>query len=916
MSTRLFEPGAPDVLYVVDLSSYVLRAYHAIAPLSNPAGEPTHATYGTVTMLERLVRERRPALLAVAMDSGRKTFRKELFEGYKANRPPAPDDLRVQLERCRDFVRAFAIPALQQEGVEADDLIACAVKQAREHGLKVVIVGADKDLMQLVGEDVVLWDTMRDKVYGREEVEARFGVPIAKLRDLLALCGDTSDNIPGVVHVGPKTARDLLLEFDTLEGIYGNLETLSKKKKKLAETLAENREQAFLSQKLVTLREDCAIDFDLERLRYGGRDIPMLRKLYAELGFQRQLNALDTTPEPELVAARSETSARSAIVEVASTPPARLETLLDERALSAAVERARQSRRLVFALEPASAMHATVVAGLAFATEPGTGFYVPLAHRYVGMPAQLAFARAAELFGPFLADASIEKGAHDLKRVEVSLARHGMAFRGARFDAHLASYLLDPEARHDLENLAERELGTTLSSRDELTRRTRTKGIDFDEVPIEQATQHAAGRVEAVLRLWDRLLPRVNDEGLGPLYQDVELPLTSMLAGLELTGVLVDVDRLAVLSRQMHHELERLEKEAHRIAGKPFNVNSPRQLETLLFDELGLKPLKRTKTSRSTDAATLEALAEEHELCRVILEHRQIAKLKGTYVDALPLLVDPKTGRIHTSWEQAVAATGRLSSTDPNLQNIPIRSALGRPIREAFVAPPGHRIVSADYSQIELRVLAHLSEDPVLLDAFRTGQDIHTRTAMEIFEVSESELTREMRTRAKAVNFGVIYGQGDSGLAKSIGISRNEAESFIAAYFRRYEGVRRFMNQTLLNARASETVRSMLGRRRILPDIGSGNRARRLAAERIAMNMPIQGTAADLLKLSMLALREPPTPGTRMVLTVHDELVFEVPEAEVDEAKARIKHAMQNVYPLSVPLVVDVADGPNWNAAK
>ncbi len=454
-----------------------------------------------------------------------------------------------------------------------------------------------------------------------------------------------------------------------------------------------------------------------------------------------------------------------------------------------------------------------------------------------------------------------------------------------------------------------------MTTYDQVTHKSRGHQLAFDEVPLDEATPYAAADADLSLRLMQRLAPRIGDEGLTRVFEEIEVPLSRVLADMEMDGVLVDTTVLGVLGKQVDKDLERLEKEAHRIAGRSFNVNSPRQLETLLFDEVGLKPIKRTKTSRSTDAATLEALADQHELPRVILELRQLAKLKGTYIDTLPKLVHPDTGRIHTSWEQAVAATGRLSSTDPNLQNIPVRTELGRSIRSAFIAPPGCELVSADYSQIELRVLAHLSQDPVLLEAFRTGQDIHTRTAMEIFELSADELTPEHRRRAKAVNFGVIYGQGDSGLAKSLGIARAEASSFIAAYFRRYEGVRRFMDETLEHARAGESVRTLLGRRRLLPDIRSGNRARRLAAERVAMNTPIQGTAADLLKLAMLALSEPVAPGAKMILTVHDELVFEVPEDHVEAAMQRVKQAMEHVYPLDVPLTVEVGHGANWNDA-
>ncbi|MEO8904855.1 MAG: DNA polymerase I [Polyangiaceae bacterium] len=921
--TQLFPAAAPDVLYIVDLSSYVLRAYHAIAPLSSPSGEPTHAVHGTVSMIERLVRQCRPALLAIAMDSGRATFRKEIYDAYKANRPPSPTDLKQQLVRCEQVVRAFNIPIFKQDGVEADDLIASAVRSAAEHNLRTVIVSADKDLMQLVSERTIMWDTMRDRVFGVPEVEERFGVRVDQLRDLLALTGDTSDNIPGVPSVGPKTAKELLVEFDTLQGIYDRIDEL--KKKGLKDKLIEHRQQAFLSQQLVTLKEDCPVLLDLESLRYGGRDSTALRALYAELGFQRQLQALGNEGDAPPAGAGQPVSASGATPSAARTsapaPAAPVGTpeisvLTRQEELVSLAKNLREAAAFSIAVETTTSHSLrSALVGIALTWQPGKAVYLPVGHRYMGCPKQLSLADVKEILGPLLADAGLPKSALDLKRVDVVLGHAGLNFAGYAFDATLAAYLLDPESRNEREALVQRELGVVASSYESLTKKKRGQTLDFDEITVEEASQFVGSTAVFSYHLQQRLEPRLAEEGLDKLLREIELPLAAQLARMEEHGVLVDTAHLAVLGRECEREIQRLEAEAHRIAGRAFNVNSPRQLETILFDELGLKPLRRTKTARSTDADTLEALADEHPLPKVILEIRQVTKLKGTYIDALPLLLNPATGRIHTSWEQAVAATGRLSSTDPNLQNIPIRTELGRKIRQAFVAPPGYVLVSADYSQIELRVLAHLSQDPVLLDAFRTGQDIHTRTALEIFELREEELTREHRTRAKAVNFGVIYGQGDSGLSKSLGIPRAEASSFIAAYFRRYEGVRRFMNETLERARAGEAVRSLLGRRRLLPTIRSANRAERLAAERVAMNMPIQGTAADLLKLAMLALKEPPTPGARMTLSVHDELVFEVPEAEVPEAEAKIKAAMEHVFELAVPLTVEIGHGPNWNAA-
>ncbi|HEX7668883.1 MAG TPA: DNA polymerase I [Polyangiaceae bacterium] len=933
MATPLFEPGALDVLYIVDLSGYVFRAYHAIAPLSAPSGEPTQAVFGTVNMLERLVRQRRPAMLAVAMDSRTATFRKEIYAEYKAHRPPPPPDLSQQMARCRQLVDAFAIPVFQKDGLEADDFIAAAVAQARERHLRVVIVSADKDLMQLVGDDVLMWDTMRDKVFGPPEVLERFGVPTALVRDWLALTGDASDNIPGVPSVGPKTARDLLIQFGSLDGIYENLGKVERKA--LREKLAENQDAARLSKELVTLKTDIEVVFDPEALRYGGRDIPALKALYQELGFSKHLTALDTEPDRPRAVSTTETTGAPPPNATTSEGPVEAQLTLAGVASAAVPGTARELRlvsdlaelesvaaglgaagRFAIAVETntETAVEAAIV-GIAVCGEAGRAFYVPVGHRYVGAPPQLDPSAVRKILGPLLEDASLPKATHDAKRLTVALTENGYSVAGVAFDTFLAGYLLDPETPHDLSALSANHLGVSAPSPRTLVPKAKGRDALFDEARVEEACALLGGHADVVRRLWDSLSAKLTEDQLMGLMNDIELPLTAMLAEMEKAGVLIDADKLRTLGRRIEKELEALELEAHRVAGRVFNVNSPRQLEALLFDEFGLKHVKRTKTSRSTDADTLETLSDQHALPKVILEIRQLSKLKGTYVDALPSLVHQKSGRIHTSWDQAVAATGRLSSSDPNLQNIPIRTDLGREIRAAFVAPPGHALVSADYSQIELRVLAHLSKDPLLVDSFLSGQDVHTRTAIEIFGAAPDEVNAEMRRRAKAVNFGIVYGQGDSGLAKSLGIPRSEAASFIAAYFRRYEGVRRFMNGVLESTRVAGSVRTLFGRRRLVPDIRSENRARRLAAERIAMNTPIQGTAADLLKLAMLAFRTPPTPGARMILTVHDELVFEVPLPEVKTAMERIRHAMENVHTLAVPLLVDVGQGENWSLA-
>lgn len=922
MTAQLFPAGADDVIHVVDLSGYVFRAYHAIAPLTSPAGEPTHAVFGTVNMLERLLRQRKPKLLAVAMDSRTPTFRKERYPQYKANRPAPPDDLKHQMRRVAELVEAFPLPCLQQDGFEADDVIATLVRQAREQGLKVVIVSADKDLMQLVGPDVLLWDTMRDKVIGIEEVEERFGVKVTQVRDALALTGDTSDNIPGVPSVGPKTATTLLQEHGDLDGIFANLAKIERKK--LRETLEANRDNAFLSRELVTLNDHVPLTITRETLRYTGRNLDKLRQMYTEMGFTRQLAALASE---EGAAASTEAATKGTQTSLPLTgtavPPIDAQALTATPAtilatgpeLTAWGEQAASSKRLgIFALTVGTGAMREQLVGLGLASGNGALAYVPLGHRFLGAPKGPSLSDVKAFFDA-MSRAGVELGTHDAKRLVILANQRDIDLGLPTFDSQIIGYLLDASESHELERLVASELNVVLPPLETLLPRKGRSRPEADELPIDIAAQYCASRAEALLRLWDPLLNRLEEDTLTEIWRDMDRPLCAQLAELEQTGVLVDTGALKRLGTLVAEELRTLEQKAYAIVGKEFNVNSPKQLEKILFDDLKLKPLKRTKTSRSTDAETLEALVEEHELPQVVLDVRQLAKLQGTYIETLPQQIHPKTQRLHTQWRQDVAATGRLSSHDPNLQNIPIRTELGRKIRAAFIAPPGYSIVSADYSQIELRVLAHLSNDPTLIEAFQSGQDIHLRTAMEIFEVDADEVDAELRRRAKAVNFGVIYGQGDSALAKSLGIARMEASQFIAAYFRRYEGVRTFTQETLQSARASGSVRTLFGRRRLIADLNHANRARRLAAERIAMNTPIQGTAADLLKMAMLALREPVTPGARMVLTVHDELVFEVPDAEVDAAKAAIQSAMQSVYQLKVPLVVDVGAGKNWSEA-
>jgi DNA polymerase-1 len=913
---KLPEPRAGDALYLVDLSGYVFRAYHALPPLSNTRGEPTHAVLGTVNMLQKVVAERRPHLFAVAMDTPGRTFRHEADARYKATRPAPPPDLSQQMARVEQIIRAWDVACFRAQGLEADDLIAAATARALAEGWRVVIVSADKDLMQLVrdGDDrVVLWDSMRDRVYGPAEVREKFGVAPSQVRDFLALTGDTSDNIPGVPGVGPKTAADLLTQFGTLDAVYAGLDRVTKAR--LRENLREHEGDARVSQRLVTLDATASIEWSEPRLRWGGADAAELRRLYTELEFQRQLDQLDTVTSAGREAAQA--NAVSALAPVERSYAA----VLDAAALRSVVEEARREKRLGLAVETGGntdPMRADVI-GLSLAVGEGRGYYVPLRHRYLGCPPQLAWSAVRDALAETLGDEAITKVGHDLKRTAIVLGQAGVVIDGPAFDTMLGAYLLDPEAPNGLKEVVRRELGVALARFGDAPAKTRGPQPTFEELDIERATSFAAPEAELALSLAARVDPRLAADGLKALMNDVEMPLERVLAAVETEGVLVDVGVLARLGRDVEQQLRDIESDCKRIAGHDFTLRSRDQLEKILFDELKLPVVKRTpKGGRSTDADVLEALAEKHPLPARVLEFRELDKLKGTYIDALPKFVHPRTGRIHTRFDQAVAATGRLSSSDPNLQNIPVRTELGRAIRCAFVAPPGHVILSADYSQIELRVLADLSADPELVDAFTTGEDVHARTAALVFDKARDQVTADERRAAKTINFGVIYGMGDSALAKQLGISREQAARFIAAYFERYSGVARFMDKTVESARQGEAVRTRLGRRRFLPNLHSANRALRLEAERIARNTPIQGTAADILKLAMIDLG---CPGAvcggeaKMILTVHDELVFEVPALRAEEAGDEIRTRMAAAMKLAVPLVVDVGWGPNWTEA-
>jgi len=905
-SAALPEPGADDVVYVLDASGYVFRAYHALPPLSSSKGEVTHAVHGFTAMLQKLLDQRRPVLMAVALDSKRPSFRKEVFPKYKANRPPAPPDLAQQMVRCHEIVEAYRLPSFAIEGMEADDIIATLVRRCREARLRVVIVSADKDLLQLVGDGVVMYDSMRERVFGPAETEEKMGVRPERVRDLLALTGDSSDNIPGVPSVGPKTARALLEKFGDLEGVLAHVDDVERAG--LRQKLSDHREDALLSFRLVTLREDLEIDADAASLRWPGGDVPRLRALFAELELKRLLEQL---PSGDDTAAASKSPAPA---------PKPIRTILDEHDLRECVDTIAAAGQLsLFTALDGDDPLAGELVGVGLCCVPDRAWYLPIGHRTLGAPTQLGVEPALELLRPLLEDPALAKQSPDIKRDEVALGRHGVRLAGGAFDTTLASYLLDAGRHaHGIEDMARIELGIEVIGYDAATDKQRGSQKALHEVDVERGAAYAAERARTALDLASRLGPRIDAGGFGELLRDVELPLAHVLAVMEGVGIRLDVEHLRRLSRDATAEMARLESRCHELAGREFNVASPRQLETILFDELGLPVVKKTKTARSTDHEVLEELAPMHPLPDAIVEHRVLAKLKSTYLDALPRQVNASTGRVHTRYNQAVAATGRISSSDPNLQNIPIRTDLGRSIRHAFVPEEGWDMLSADYSQIELRVLAHLSRDSELCEAYAKGEDVHVRTATALFDVSAADVTREQRGRAKTVNFAVIYGQTQFALARNLRIDRKEAQRYIDAFFQRYAGVARFLDEVVEQARATGEVRTLLGRRRAMPDLSSRNHNLRSAAERVARNSPIQGSAADIMKVAMVRIQrdmEERELRSRMLLTVHDELVFEAPPAERDVLVELVRARMEGAADLSVPLVVDHGWGRTWGEA-
>ncbi len=884
-----------ETLYLVDGSSYIYRAYFAIRHLSSPKGFPTNALYGFTQMLLKLIKDRKPGHVAVVFDLGRQTFRTELYPEYKANRAAMPDDLVPQIGPIKEMVRAFNIPVLEKQGFEADDIIGTIARKCEESGMDVVVVTGDKDLMQIVTANVTLLDTMKDKASGIPEVLERFGVEPERVIEILGLAGDTSDNIPGVPGVGEKTALKLIQEFGSLDAL---LERAGEVKGKTGERIREFAEQARLSRKLATIDRNTPIEYRYEDLAVSPPDTKRLADLFREYGFTTLMKEL--TSEASL-----------------STEGYR--SVMSEQEFSNLLQALAATPAFAVDLETTSLnpLNAEIV-GLSFSFLDHEAWYVPVGHCYLGAPTQLSREQVLSALTPILIDPEKPKIGQNIKYDYQVLRRYGIEMQGVWCDTMLASYLLNPvRSSHGLDSLAVEFLDHRMISYQEVAGKGKEQ-INFAQVPVERASVYSCEDADATFLLQGIFLPRLIEAGMDDLYFNLEMPLVKILAEMELRGVKLDLALLRELSGMFTGQLATLEKEIFASAGCEFNINSPKQLGEVLFERLKLPAGRKTKTGWSTDMDVLTRLALDHEIASIVLQFRSISKLKSTYSDALPKLVDPSTGRVHTSYNQAVTNTGRLSSSEPNLQNIPIRSEEGRKIRRAFIAEEGSLLLSADYSQIELRVLAHLSGDRVFCDAFAHDEDIHTRTASEVFDLMPGLVTPEMRRQAKTINFGVIYGQGAFSLARELGVSTKTAKDFIDNYFHRHSGARDFLDACVRDAEENGYVTTILGRKLPIPDIASSNGNIRAFAQRNAINYPIQGSAADIIKRAMIRVSDRMKREqlkSRLIMQVHDELVFEVPEEERIQMELLVCHEMEHAVPLRVPLKVDLNFGRNWSEA-
>ena len=897
-------------LLLVDASGYLFRAYHALPKLTNSKGEATGALLGVLTMLRKLIQEQRPEYIGVVFDAAGKSFRNDLYPAYKAHRPPMPEELREQILPLQSVIRAMGLPLLVIPDVEADDVIGTLATQAAAQGIPTLISTGDKDMAQLVDAQVTLVNTMTDTLLDPTGVKEKFGVPPERIVDYLSLMGDAVDNVPGVTKCGPKTAVKWIEEFGDLDGVMANAASV---KGKVGENLRAALGQLPLARQLTTIKRDVALGLGPTDLRPGQPDVDELRRWYARFESRRLLATLD-----------EETAGVPAVsADLVSAPPiqASYDLVLTELDLDRWLERLQSAELVAVDTETTSLDYMVAeLVGLSFSLLPGEAAYVPLAHRYPGAPDQLDRDLVLARLRPWLEDPTRCKVGQNLKYDMSVLARYGIQLRGVAHDTMLQSYVLDSTGRHDMDSLAKKYLDYDTVHFEDIAGKG-AKQLTFDQIPLEQAGHYAAEDADVTLRLHQAFWPRLEaTHALAQLYQSVEVPLVTILSRIERTGVRIDSALLAVQSQQLAQRISELEQTAYAVAKRPFNMGSPKQIGAIFFDELKLPVVAKTpKGAPSTSEEVLEQLAADgHELPRIILEHRGLSKLRSTYTDKLPQMVNPETGRVHTSYHQAVAATGRLSSSDPNLQNIPIRTEEGRRIRRAFIAEPGHKLLAADYSQIELRIMAHLSGDERLLAAFASGQDIHRATAAEILGLAPDAVTGEQRRSAKAVNFGLIYGMSAFGLARQLGIERKAAQEYVDRYFSRYPGVKSFMERTRAKAHEDKYVETLFGRRLYLTEIDHSNQSRRAAAERTAINAPMQGTAADIIKRAMIAVddwiqRE--QPPVRIIMQVHDELVFEVAEDALDPAAACIRSAMESAARLAVPLIVDIGVGDNWEEA-
>ncbi|WP_312273616.1 MULTISPECIES: DNA polymerase I [Enterobacteriaceae] len=919
-------------LILVDGSSYLYRAYHAFPPLTNSAGEPTGAMYGVLNMLRSLIMQYQPTHAAVVFDAKGKTFRDELFEHYKSHRPPMPDDLRSQIEPLHAMVKAMGLPLMAVSGVEADDVIGTLALEAEKMGRPVLISTGDKDMAQLVTPNVTLINTMTNTILGPEEVINKYGVPPELIIDFLALMGDSSDNIPGVPGVGEKTAQALLQGLGGLETLLNEsdkIATLSfRGAKTMAAKLEQNREVARLSYQLATIKTDVELDLSCEQLTVQQPAADELLSLFKRYEFKRWTTDVEAGTWLQGKGAKPAAKPQAApVVEVEDDEPAtplsaeHYVTVLDEPTLNEWIARLKRAPVFAFDTETDSLDNVSAqLVGLSFATEPGLAAYVPVAHDYLDAPEQLSRDRVLELLKPILEDEKALKVGQNLKFDRGILQNYGIELRGIAFDTMLESYILDSVAgRHDMDSLSARWLKHQTVTFEQIAGKGKNQ-LTFNQIALEEAGHYAAEDADVTLQLHLKMWPKL-EKHAGPLniFQNIEMPLVPVLSRIERNGVKIDPAVLHKHSGEITLRLAELEKKAHEIAGEAFNLSSTKQLQVILFEKQGIKPLKKTPGGApSTSEEVLEELALDYPLPKVILEHRGLSKLKSTYTDKLPLMINPKTGRVHTSYHQAVTATGRLSSTDPNLQNIPVRNDEGRRIRQAFIAPEDYVIVSADYSQIELRIMAHLSRDRGLLSAFAEGQDIHRATAAEVFGMPLESVSNEQRRSAKAINFGLIYGMSAFGLSRQLNIPRKESQRYMDLYFERYPGVREYMERTRAQAKEQGYVETLEGRRLYLPDITSSNAARRAGAERAAINAPMQGTAADIIKRAMIAVDawlQAEQPRVRMIMQVHDELVFEVHKDDVEQVSQKIHELMENSTQLDVPLLVEVGSGENWDLA-